>query len=181
MNPEKQHDYSISMLRANLAAILIMVPVAVLQFGLYFSLYGTQKMEFTFSLGNLLLLAALLIVSSGVHELLHGLTWMIFGKQPFSAVKFAVNWKTMTPYAHLKEPLEVNAYRLGGLMPGLLLGICPFLLSLVLGNGALFWFGFLQTSAASGDWLSLWLIRRVPGGTLVADHPTRVGCTLVEA
>jgi hypothetical protein len=65
-------------------------------------------------------------------------------------------------------------------MPGLLLGLCPFFLSLILGNNALFWFGLLQTSAASGDWLSLWLLRRIPGGTWVADHPTRVGCQLVE-
>lgn len=168
------------MLRANLLALLILVPVTLCQFGLYFSLHGTQNLEFSLTLGNLVWLAVLLSLSSGIHELLHGLTWMIVGKKPFSALKFAVHWKTLTPYAHLKEPLEVNAYRLGGFMPGFLLGLVPFWLSLMVGNGALFWFGLLQTSAASGDWVSLWVIRRVPGGTRVADHPTRIGCTLAE-
>jgi hypothetical protein len=53
-------------------------------------------------------------------------------------------------------------------------------LSLVLGNGNLFWFGLVHTAAAGGDWLILWLIRKLKAGRLVEDHPTNAGCYVLE-
>lgn len=178
--PQIRRDLSISMLRANVLAFLIMIPTAVLQFSLFNLRSGMEKMEFSVNLTSLLSFTVLMIVSILVHELIHGLTWMGFGRRSFSAVRFGVQWKTLTPYANLKEPIEVNVYRLGGFMPGLLLGILPFIASLVLGSRPLLWFGMIQTAAASGDWLILWLLRAVKRGTLVEDHPSRAGCFVFE-
>jgi len=113
--------------------------------------------------------------------LIHGISWVVFGHKPFSAIKFGFQWKTLTPYAHLKEPVEVNAYRLGAFLPGFILGIFPYILSLILGDGNLFWFSLIHTSAAAGDWLILWLIRKVQAGMQVEDHPTNAGCYVLEA
>jgi hypothetical protein len=176
-----KRDLSVSMLRANMAALFIMIPVAVLQFTLFYILHGTKKTEFTVYILDLLLFLVLLIASVIVHELIHGLTWMWFGKKSFSTVQFGIQWKTLTPYAHLKEPIEVNVYRIGGFMPGFVLGILPFILSLILGNVNLLWFSVIQTAAASGDWLILWLLRNVKGGTLVEDHPSRAGCYVYQS
>jgi hypothetical protein len=106
---------------------------------------------------------------------------MVFGQTRFSAIKFGFQWKSLTPYAHLREPVEVNAYRAGAFMPGFLLGILPYLLSLGLGDGNLFWFSLIHTAGASGDWLILWLIRNVRPGTQVQDHPTHAGCYVLES
>jgi hypothetical protein len=176
MNAEDKRDLSVSMLRATIAALLIMVPVAILQSTLFYLLRGTKKNEFTLYTLDILLFLILLIASIIVHELIHGLTWMWFGKKSFSTVQFGIQWKTLTPYAHLKGPIEVIVYRIGGFMPGFVLGILPFILSLILGDGNLLWFSIIQTAAASGDWLILWLLRDVNGGTLVEDHPSRAGC-----
>jgi hypothetical protein len=181
MNIENKQDLSVSMLRANIVAAFIMIPVAVLQFTLFYMLHGTKKTEFTLYLLNILLFLALMIASIFVHEFVHGLTWVVAGKKPFSAVKFGVQWKTLTPYAHLKEPIEVNVYRIGGFMPGFVLGILPFILSLILGNGTLLWFSIIQTAAASGDWLILWILRNVKSGALVEDHPSRAGCYVLTS
>jgi hypothetical protein len=181
MNAGNKRDLSVSMLRANIVAFFIMVPVAILQFTLFYWLHSAKQMEFTLNLLNLLLFCALVLASIVVHELIHGLTWMGWGKKPFSALKFGVQWKTLTPYAYLKGPVDVKVYRLGGFMPGLVLGLLPFILSLALGNGALLWFSIFQTAAASGDWLILWLLRNLKGGTLVEDHPSRAGCYAFEA
>ena len=181
MITENKRDLSISMLRANVVAVFIMIPVAILQFNLFHMLRGVGKMEITLNLLSLLLFWSLVIASIVVHELIHGFTWMGFGKKPFSTIKFGIQWKTLTPYAHLKEPIEVNVYRIGGFMPGFVLGIIPFVLSLVLGDGNLLWFSVIQTAAASGDWLILWLLRNVNGGTLVEDHPSRAGCYVYES
>jgi hypothetical protein len=172
-----KRDLSISMARANFIVLFTSIPVALLQFLIFVLLHGMDSLGIT--RGSVLLIAVVLGVV--VHELIHAMSWMIFGHKPFSAVKFGFQWKTITPYAHLKEPVEVNAYRIGGFMPGFILGILPYILSLVLGDGNLFWFGLVHTAAAGGDWLILWLIRNVKAGTLVEDHPTHAGCYVIEA
>jgi hypothetical protein len=174
---ENKRDLSISMDRANVIVMLISIPVILLQFAVFLMLHGTEGLRLTL---NTALLIAAVLLGIVVHELIHGLSWVIFGRKPFSAIKFGFQWKTLTPYAHLKEPVEVNAYRLGAFLPGFILGILIYILSLVFGNGDLFWFSLVHTSAAGGDWLILWLIRNVRAGMQVEDHPTNAGCYVLE-
>ena len=175
---ENKRDLSISMAQANVTVLFITLPVIILQFVLFLLLHGIEGLKPTWSTA-LLIIAVLLGVI--IHELIHGISWMIFGSKPFSSIKFGYQWKTVTPYAHLKEPVEVNAYRLGAFLPGFILGILPYILSLLSGNGDLFWFSLVHTSAAGGDWLILWLIRQVKPGMQVEDHPTNAGCYVLEA
>jgi hypothetical protein len=77
--------------------------------------------------------------------------------------------------------VEVNAYRLGAFLPGLILGIFAYVWSLLSGNGDLFWFSLVHTSAAGGDWLILWMMRHVQPGMQVEDHPTNAGCYVLES
>jgi hypothetical protein len=175
---ENRRDLSVSMERANMIVLFISIPVAILQFGIFSLLYGAAALKPTW--GSALLIIAVLL-GIVIHELIHGIAWVIFGHKPFSAIKFGFLWKTVTPYAHLKEPVEVNAYRLGAFLPGFILGILTYVLSLGLGNGDLFWFSLVHTSAAGGDWLILWLIRSVKAGMLVEDHPSNAGCYVLEA
>ena len=166
------------MTRANAIVLLISIPVIILMMVIFGMLHGTANL---FTIGNLALCFSAVFVGIILHEWIHGITWMIFGHKPFSAIKFGFQWKTITPYAHLKEPVEVNAYRIGAFMPGLILGIIPYSLNLLVGDGSLFWFSLFHTSAAGGDWLVLWLIRHVKPGTLVEDHPTNPGCYVLES
>lgn len=175
---ENKRDLSISMTRANVIVMFIMVPVVILQFGGFILLHGLKKLEPTW---NSIILVILVLLGVILHELIHGISWVIFGRKPFSSIKFGFQWKTFTPYAHLKEPVEVNAYRLGAFMPGFILGILTYTLSLILGDGNLFWFSLFHMSAAGGDWLILWLIRNVKAGTQVEDHPTKAGCYILES
>lgn len=163
---ETKRDLSISMARANVIVAFISIPVVILQFAVFLLLHGPAGLQST--LRSVLLVIAVLL-GIMIHELIHGFSWMIFGG------------KTLTPYAHLTEPVEVNAYRLGAFMPGFILGILTYGLSLVLGNGDLFWFSLVHTSAAGGDWLILWLIRHVKSGMQVEDHPTHAGCYVLES
>ena len=174
---QNRRDLSISMARANIVVIFITIPVVLLQFAIFILLHGMENLEPTW---NSIVLIVVILVGVVIHELIHGISWMIFGHKPFSAIEFGFQWKTFTPYAHLKKPVDVNAYRLGGFMPGFILGILPYLLSLALGDRNLFWFSLAHTSAAGGDLLILWLIRKVQAGTQVEDHPTNAGCYVLE-
>lgn len=174
---ETKRDLSVSMAQANLIVLFLGIPVVIAQFALFILLHGTVGLQPSV---NLALLVAAVLVGVVVHELIHGLSWVLFGNKPWQAIRFGFQWKTLTPYAHLREPVAIDAYRWGGFLPGLFLGIVPYLLSLALGNGNLFWFSLAHTSAAGGDWLVLWLLRKVQSGTQVEDHPTRAGCYVLE-
>lgn len=175
---ETKRDLSVSMERANVIVIFSSIPVIILQFAMFLMLHGTDRLR---PVGSPVLLIIAVLLGIVIHEWIHGFSWMIFGGKSFSAIRFGFQWKTVTPYAHLMEPVEVNAYRLGAFMPGFILGILTYVLSLVLGNGDLFWFSLLHTSASGGDWLILWLIRNIKSGVLVEDHPTQAGCYVLEA
>ena len=175
---ENKRDLSISMVRANVVVIFISIPIVIVQLALFIMIHGAEQLQVTW---NILVVILVVFLSVVLHELIHGITWMILGRKPLSAIKFGFQWRTITPYAHLKEPAEVNAYRIGGFMPGFILGICPYILSLVLGDSNLFWFGLAHTAAAGGDWLILWLIRNVKPGMLVEDHSTNAGCYVLES
>lgn len=172
-----KRDLSISMARANVIVLFLSIPVAIAQFVIFVMIHGPDKLQTTWNAAILIITILLGIVA---HELIHGISWVIFGRKPFSSIRFGFQWKTFTPYAHLTEPVEVNAYRMGAFMPGFVLGILIYLVSLVRADGNLFLFSLLHTVAAGGDWLILWLIRDVKAGMQVEDHPTNAGCYVLE-
>lgn len=116
-----------------------------------------------------------------LHELIHGLSWMVAGKLSFQQMKFGFQVKTLTPYAHCTVPIIKSAYVFGTLMPALILGFFPFLLSLINGNGWILLFGILFTFAAVGDFLIVYLIRRVSWTAMVEDHPENAGCFVYDS
>jgi hypothetical protein len=99
MNTSNQRDRSVSMLRANLVALGIGIPVAMVQLSLLVVLHGALQVSVT-PPGALLFLAVML-VSIVVHELIHGLTWQLASRSAAAHVTYGVQWKTLTPYAHL--------------------------------------------------------------------------------
>jgi hypothetical protein len=115
-----------------------------------------------------------------LHELLHGAAWAYFGQKPLSAITFGVHWKTLTPYAHCRETLTVEAYRIGALTPAIVLGLLPTLLAVFGGMPWLLFPAILFSAAAGGDLLIIWLLRKERGSSLVLDHPDRAGCLVYD-
>ena len=183
--PETKKDLSVSASQATLLSFGFGIPPACILIGLYFIRWrvalnidsNRPELFFYFFIG----FVAALVLGSVIHELIHALTWVVFGHMTLKSVKFGFQWKTFTPYAHCPEAMEVGAYLLGVSMPLVLLGIMPSLIGISIGNGWLMSFGFLFTLAAGGDLVVLWLIRGVKRGQLVQDHPTQVGCYLIES
>ena len=123
-----------------------------------------------------------LIIVFGIvaHELLHGLGWSFYTKKGWKSIKFGVMWKYLTPYCHCSEPLLLKSYRFGSLLPAIVLGIIPSLISLFTGQLGLMLFGFFFTFAAGGDFMMLWLLRREKSAVFVQDHPEKIGCIIFE-
>ena len=177
-----KRDLSISMAQANLVGIGLLLPVGALLALPYLALWGSNAFLAAWLVvgDNLLAAFGVIVVGIVLHELIHGLSWQIFGKKPRSAITYGFKLKTLTPYAHCTEPMDARAYCLGAALPGLLLGVLPWLIGLILGNGAALLFGLLFTVAAIGDAMILWLLRSVEPTAQVIDHPSRAGCFVID-
>jgi membrane protein implicated in regulation of membrane protease activity len=77
--------------------------------------------------------------------------------------------------------MPVGPYRVGAIMPAVVLGFIPAALAIALGRPLLMAWSLLFILAAGGDFVVLWLIRRVPADRLVEDHPARAGCHVLAA
>jgi hypothetical protein len=177
-----RRDVTISMAKANLYTMLFGLPLVVTVAVVYSLIWDANSFWRGFEdiFGRLLTFGLILVVGVVVHELLHALGWAIAARKPWRAFRFGFQLKTLTPYAHCTEPMPARAYRVGVLMPGLLLGLLPLGVGLLSGAGWLFVFGLLFTFVAGGDALILWVLRRVPGTALVEDHPSAAGCVVIE-
>lgn len=176
---QEKKDYSVTMLKAQTASLpfgfIAVAEVFIFGFVREFRAIGDAL--------DILLpwyFIPIFLVGIVVHELIHGVAWKLAANIPFSQITFGFQWKTITPYAHCTIPIPKRAYVIGTVMPAVVLGIIPFIISLVNGSGWLLIIGVLFTFAAVGDFLIIYLIRTVSWNALVEDHPTNAGCFVYE-
>jgi hypothetical protein len=169
---------SISILHANLWSIIIILPLIIIQVYLLHYFWDLHRLIVLKSIG---LFLGCFVTGIFLHEFIHASTWIIFGSISFKEIKFGMHWKYLTPYVHLKVPLTARPYRWGIIMPGLVLGILPSSLGIITGQSMLMLLGIIFTAAAGGDFLILWLLRKVPSTRKVQDHPTEPGCWVLDS
>ena len=169
-------DLSVSLARANVYTLAVSLPLVGLMVLAYFGLSPIAPIPAPVTLTSTVLFLALLAAGILAHEAIHGLAWAYFGRLPLRRIRFGIQASTLTPYAHALDPMPARAYRLGAILPALLLGALPFVVGTAVGSASLALYGMIFVFAAGGDLLVLWLIRGVDARALVQDHPSRAGC-----
>ena len=174
------YDATISMMWANVIALLLL-PAAFILFLLPFLLlWGSRQQVVSLDLLNAMGMLLALLLGIVAHELLHAIGFVWLGKVAWSEVKFGFSWKGLAPYAHCRRPLPATAYRAATLLPGLVLGVLPGLIGVAIGSWWLVLWGIFMLIAAGGDLAVWWAIRSVPADALVLDHPTKAGCHVLK-
>lgn len=173
-------DLTISVVRANVLAILVMMPFVVI-FTLWY-LWVNGSMEIRLSLSDLLLASGLFLALTVVHELIHGLVWGCSAHSGFKAIEFGVIWSALTPYCTCTEPLKRRQYILGSVMPTLVLGFGLGAAAVCTGQNLLFYLSLLMILGGGGDFcIILKLLRYRPKGEAVyCDHPYECGLVAFE-
>ena len=164
---------TIGMLKANIVALVVLGLLCLLGAAGMFAIWGG------FSLGNPwngMLFIVGFGVGVAVHELIHGFTWMWATRSGFSHLRFGLLQGGV--YCHIDVPMSKRKYVVGALMPLLLLGVVPFLLSFATNSLWLMLFGACFIGCAMGDVLIVWAIRKESPDTLVYDHPSEPGCVV---
>jgi len=168
------NEYTMGLGKANLIALLLMVPILVILLAPYILIWSYESFEVSRKVFIIYLLP-LILVGIFVHELLHGISWAFYSSKGMKSIKFGFKWKFLTPYCHCKEPLKLQHYRIGVAMPLLILGILPSIIAIIIGSGALLTFGIIFSWAAGGDIIALFMLRKLDNNLYVSDHPTEMG------
>ena len=176
--------------KANLYALVFLLPLIIILAVPYYYIWPEQfsnqsirsYIEAREMLTYLDMILGALIIICGIiaHELLHGLAWSFYAKKGWKSISFGIEWKYLTPYCHCAEPLLMNPYRIGSVLPAVVLGFIPSILAIINGNLWLLAFGFFFTFAAGGDFLVLWLLRHEKSSVFVEDHPDKIGCIILS-
>jgi hypothetical protein len=176
--PAASASTTLSFGRANAFALVFLLIILVL-FQVAFRLTGAEaKVEPSLAGLGLLLLG--FVGGIVAHEFFHAVGWITAGRLSWSDIKFGFKVEALTPYAHSKVPMPANAYRLGILLPGIVTGLLPGVVGIALGSYSLTALGAILLGSAGGDLLALWAMRFVPGSAVVRDHPSLVGCEVVD-
>jgi Putative zincin peptidase len=173
-------DRSISLARANVLTLAISLPLVGLMVAAYLVFSPARGLLASgFTLPGGLAFLVLMIAGIVAHEGVHALAWSIFGRLPLKRIRFGFQAATLTPYAHALDPMPARAYRLGALMPAIVLGVVPFAVGTLVGSPSPALYGMIFVFAAGGDLLVLRLLHGVDARALVLDHPSRAGCIVL--
>jgi len=161
---------------SKLAAILVAIPVAGMIVGatvlLAWSLTGPLELSLSDAWQYLLFL----VLATVVHELLHALAIVRWGKVPAGAVKFGFHWKSLMPYFHCLEPVRMAAYRTATLFPLYITAPVSILVLLAYPSIWVAAGAGVAIAACTGDVWTFVKLRRFDRRSFVMDHPTEIGC-----
>lgn len=182
-------DLTISALKANLIARIfgLILYISVLYYystvqsidmsPMGLGLADPSKVSFREYFLDIIFLFLAFVVLMGLHELIHGITWAIFGRDGWEAISFGFMTRYLSPYCTTKSPLDKGTYILGALMPLILLGIIPLGLGLVLVRPVLTMVGLIMTLGGMGDLLMVTkILKDGKSLDLILDHPSDIGC-----
>jgi len=116
------------------------------------------------------------VASAPVHERLHIIGYRWIGRVAPSATRIV--WFGLIGVAECHAPMRVWPYRWSIALPGLVLGVVPFVIGLVAGEPWPSAFGAFCIGAAMADVRVLWTIRRLPAAASIEMQP-RLGAFVI--
>ena len=140
----KSYDLTTSVLKANVMAILLVLPFAVIFTFIYLMVNNVTGWDLIHSAmafdtpWELLLYFAIFFILIIVHELIHGVSRAMYAKSGWKSISFGFIAKNLTPYCACNDPLTKFAYIFGAMMPAVILGFIPGIISIVIGNAYVF-------------------------------------------
>lgn len=178
----KKKELTIGIVKANVMALLIMIPVVGLLFMIYSKLNGGFEIIANGFMDKIILLIVFIILII-LHELIHGITWAIYSKNHFRDIEFGVIWGMLTPYCACKSELTKKQYIIGAIMPTILIGIIPAVVAIVFHIDILLLHSLIMILAGGGDVIivSKLLLHREKGKeSMYLDHPYECGVVVFE-
>lgn len=179
----RKTDLTIGVVKANLLALIVMLPFAVLSGAVVLSRVSFLSMAELMSPFDFLLFLLVMLLLTAVHEGIHALTWAMFGKDYWKSIRFGVIWKALTPYCTCLRPAKRGQYILGAAMPTLVLGIGLTAAAALTGVYWVFILALAMIFGGGGDFtiiLKILLHRQRGKEAIYYDHPYECGVVVFE-
>ena len=131
--------------------------------------------------GDMILSVGLLVVGVFVHEGIHALAALIFGKTGGENIVFGIKPKEGFLFCHCKAPITVNAYRIMLILPFIITAVIPYIVTVITGGLMLIAVFSMLMSGAAGDLVMFFGLIKIKDGKnrRVLDHPDTVGYYLL--
>lgn len=166
---KKYYKYELNMLIANiLSIVMFIVPIIILTI-LKFDFYSSNSGLFLFEL----------ILYFIIHELLHGLGFLIFAKNKKN-IKFGITLEKGVLFAACQEKINKKAALISIALPLVVLTFITFPIGILFKLPNLVSLSILNFGGAIGDILMFILISRAPSDVLYIDYNTDIGCYLLS-
>jgi hypothetical protein len=163
--------------------LIFAIPMGFIYFSIWYgdwNFNSSTALSINFTLWNIVIGLLILFALSIMHELLHAIGFLIFGKVNWSDIAFGVKWKSLTPYGYCKIPVKAIVYSIALILPTILLGVIPLTIGLLIKAKYLYLIGTLMIVGGFGDMIVVWMIRAVPKERMLIDHPGKLGCLMVK-
>lgn len=159
------------LIKLNIAAILFIVAGVFITLTLF-----PRNVTVEFQLGWMLLYAFILLIFVVVHELLHGISFVLFSKNKWNTMKFGVSVKSGVAYCISLVPVRIPRARLSLMMPLYAVCLPVYIYAIITGDFALAILGVFLASGSVGDIYYMWQLRNVPKTLYMYEElPTKTG------
>lgn len=174
-------ERTIDPLIANLLGIVFAAALTLLLVGAYRILTGSLPLVGGSGYEGWLIVLGCILAGIPAHEGIHAATFRWIGRVDPVRIRFGFNRRALAPFVHCSAPVSVRIYRLSAIMPGLLLGVLPIVVGIVLDSGQVFVVGYVLLLAALGDAMVLVLLNDLSDDQLVQDHASKPGFVVLHA
>ena len=170
--PANAFQVRISIIRMNIIGVLLTAAtLAAAVFG-FRLIWGPTDTPSALFIPYLIILVVL-------HELSHGLGWILCGI-PIRTIKFGIMWHLLAPYAHCRIPMSMRVYRFALLLPAFTTGIFPLVIGLWTQDFDLTLASTLLVGGAAGDISMLFAGIAFHRHTRVMDHPAEPAFVVLD-
>lgn len=121
-----------------------------------------------------------IIIGGFLHEVIHTIFFAPFLPSKFKGLKFGYMKEKMALYVHLREPISITGFRIGLIMPAVILGVFPIILGLLFGYLSILLFGILLSVASIGDLLLLAKTFHLNSTFIIKDLPDDIAVLAIE-
>lgn len=144
--------------KLNIYAILIVVILFIPTL----KLFGSFEMDIN-GLGSTIVFFVFIfsfLVYVVVHELLHGISFVLFGKVKIKELKFGVIWKSGMAYCISTVPVKIGAARISLMMPVYAVCIPLYILGILMDSFGISLLAILFLSGSIADFYYMWASRK---------------------
>lgn len=170
----KTKDVTLTSKQAMIRGICFALPFLIGVIGIYrIFLIGNAYLLELGTLSTNIALIVIVAVSAVVHELLHGIGWIMGGKKGWSTIHFSIN--AFMPLCSCQGILSKKQYLSGVLLPIIVLGTVSIIFLIVYPGTISLLTIITNLLLAGADLVIAWNILHESKDTLISDHPTEAG------